>query len=174
MNLRTLFELALKVLLGGIFLFGGIEVVRDYNLGAFQQAGFWIVVASLFYWGIVRDTSISSSARAKSIDVGSVVVEFPLRSSGGFGDPEEREQIHAFADALSSAVETSRTGEYDGDEFGASRCRLFFFTSAPDELFTHIEPMLKESGFADGMVATLTRPADDRPYRRIELKSPES
>ena len=171
MNLRKLLEFALKILLGGVFLFGGADFVRDYNLGALQQVGFWLVVVLLFYWLIVRDTSISDSARVESIDAGRVTVEFPLHSGGEFGSADERDRIHAFADKLSSVVEASR-GEYDGDEFGANRCKLFFFTSSPDELFTRIEPMLRESDFADGMVATLTRSADDKPYRRIVLTLP--
>lgn len=169
MNLRKLLELALKVLIGAIFVFGGIEFARDYNLGTFQQVGFWLVVGSFFYWAIARDTSISDSAHVESIAVGSVIIEFPLRGGGEFGNTEERDQIHAFADTLSAAVEDSSTGEYDGDEFGANRCKLFFFTSSPDELFDCIEPILRKNTHADGMIAILTRPNDDRPYRRIDL-----
>ncbi len=71
-------------------------------------------------------------------------------SNQTMGTHVERQSIATFADELEAAVSEAGVGEYDGDEFGAGECTLFFATHDMDKLLHLLRPMLKRSPLCRG------------------------
>ena len=167
MTTRDCLEIACKFLVGAVFVYAGITLIERFQLGVIGQITFWPVFLVLAYWLVIREIYIPWKAKDAPI-VGCVVVDFPLRN-GDHGSHEERAEIHRFADVLDSIARESNVGEYDGDEFGAGRCKLFFYTDEPEKLFRRIEQELRSSGYIEGMTAKLTRPGQSKPFRQIDF-----
>ncbi len=149
------------------FIYAGFAIVEKYQLSVAAQVAFWPTLLVVSYWVAIREIYIPRKTESKAV-IGSVVIEFPLRH-GEYGSNEERAEIHKFADVLDSMTRDSKVGEYDGDEFGAGRCKLFFYSDEPEKLFARIESKLQDSPFSDGMAATLTEPQGAESCRRIEF-----
>lgn len=91
-----------------------------------------------------------------------------------FGTPEERTAIHQLADAMERRVQDSKAGMYDGDEFGAGECTLYFYGPDANALFATIEPELRASPLAKGGQATKRFGAAGDPGARKEIIRLES
>jgi hypothetical protein len=90
--------------------------------------------------GFLRGLFRSRSRTAKGQEW--IAVHFRL-SGGTFGTSGEREMVHAFTDKLASIIEESRSGVFDGDEFGAGGGTLFMYGPNADRLFDAVHPTLK-------------------------------
>jgi hypothetical protein len=78
-----------------------------------------------------------------------VIVHLPL-SNSDFGAPQEQEALFALQDELATVIENTRSGEFDGDEFGEGECVVYTYGPDADVLFAAIEPVLKASSLARG------------------------
>jgi hypothetical protein len=65
-------------------------------------------------------------------------------SDSEFGTPKERDEIHRFTERLNSVIQESKTGVFDGDEFGNGECGLFMYGPDADRLFAVVLPLLKD------------------------------
>ena len=72
-----------------------------------------------------------------------MIVRFSL-SDDAFGRPEERDAFFALEETLIAAIETAGAGEYDGNEFGGGEAVIYAYGPDADELFTAMEPHLRE------------------------------
>ena len=167
MKWQDYLEIICKILFGALSIYVGFGLVEDYDLGVIGQAIFWPIWIIVIYWLVIREIYIPRKPSSQPA-VGSVVIEFPLQDDE-FGSPEERDKIHEFADRLDSITREAGVGEYDGDEFGAGRCKLFFFTDTPDEVLKCIEYKLRDSNYVNGMTATLTEPGQTKAHKYIEF-----
>ena len=70
-----------------------------------------------------------------------IAVYFKLETAN-FGTIEEMQEIHSFAGQLAQTIEASKTGVYDGDEFGEGECGLFMYGPDADRLFDVVYPLL--------------------------------
>jgi hypothetical protein len=60
------------------------------------------------------------------------------------GEKEERESIIALVHLLSTAIENSSAGEFDGDEFGGGICTMYMYGPSAERLLAVTLPILKE------------------------------
>ncbi len=97
-----------------------------------------------------------------------VIVEIPL-SDASHGSEDEREGIHRIADRLAAAVDRDEVGEYDGDEFGAGVCRLFFHGPDCDALASTVQRVLQEEAMAS--LATVVKRSDPPGSREARTSS---
>jgi hypothetical protein len=60
--------------------------------------------------------------------------------------------LFALEDRLKSVIQTSKLGEFDGDEIAVDRSdgRLYMYGPSADQLFDAIQPILKTSNFMNG------------------------
>jgi hypothetical protein len=72
------------------------------------------------------------------------MIEDTLRSA------REREAVIALAEQLERVIDEQQIGEFDGEEFGDSRCVLYMYGPDADLLFEAIEPVLKAASLARG------------------------
>ena len=72
-----------------------------------------------------------------------IAVYFKL-SDDDYGTADERDRIHRFTDKLSAVIQESKTGVFDGDEFGNGECGLFMYGPNADVLFEVVLPLLME------------------------------
>jgi hypothetical protein len=63
-------------------------------------------------------------------------------SAPNFGTIDEMKEIHRFTGQLAEAIEASKAGVYDGDEFGEGECGLFMYGPDADRLFDVVYPLL--------------------------------
>ncbi len=71
-----------------------------------------------------------------------IAIHFKLLG-GKLGTADERDRVHEFTDKLASIIEESRTGTFDGDEFGDGEGVLFMYGPDADRLFDVVNPLLK-------------------------------
>ncbi|MEM7431187.1 MAG: hypothetical protein AAF351_04505 [Pseudomonadota bacterium] len=167
MNWREFLEFVCKILVGGLFVYAGFYFVEDFEFTVVGQVIFWPIFLLLAYWLVIREIYIPRAIKGVS-SFGSVVVEFSL-NNGEYGSEDERAGVHRLAEELDALTKKLGVGDYDGDEFGAGKCRLFFYTDNPDALYAAIEPHLRRSVYADGMTAMLTEPAELISSRTVRL-----
>ena len=75
-----------------------------------------------------------------------VFVYFKL-SDDDMGDGEIDDAIYSMEEDLRRLIETSGSGEFDGDEWGGGLCQLFIYGPDADRLFEVIQPeLLKAHG----------------------------
>ena len=166
-NWREYLEIVAKAVWWVIAVLGGFLLVDEYELGVIGKIVFWPTWLIVFYWVVIRESYIPRKSM-KQLVPGAVVIEFPLQE-GEHGSQQEISEIHELAGRLELITNKNGLGEYDGDEFGAGKCKLFFFTDKPDEVFEYIERELRDSNFSDGMKASLTRPGKTKAFREIEF-----
>jgi hypothetical protein len=77
-----------------------------------------------------------------------VQVVLPLSSE--HGSSNEVESIHELTDEIADAIEEHEAGEFDGDEFGGSICRLYMYGPDADKLFDAIKRLLLASPLSKG------------------------
>jgi hypothetical protein len=76
-----------------------------------------------------------------------VLVTFPFEGT-------DLAPIFALEDALSAAIEASRSGEFDGNEAGGGEVVLYMYGPDADALFAAITPVLADSALAAQGVVT--------------------
>jgi len=72
-----------------------------------------------------------------------LIATITLRS-GGMGNAVERQRIVALEHQLSSAIEQSRAGKLDGDEFGGGVCTIYLYGPSAHRLFEIVLPILRD------------------------------
>ncbi len=98
-----------------------------------------------------------------------VLIEVGL-SDSAFGCNEERSALNALADRLASAVEKFGTGEFDGDEVGQGKVRLFFYGPDADSLCETIIPGLRELQWPGAVTITRRYGEPGAPESRMHLE----
>ena len=93
-----------------------------------------------------------------------VLIHLPLKCQ--FGTDGEKEEVQNLEEELASVVEAPSVGEFDGNEFGASKCVLFLYGTNADRLFKAIEPVLKATPIASGGYAIKRYGAANHPRAR--------
>ena len=91
-----------------------------------------------------------------------VLVHLPMKEDP-FGSPTEKAEVHALEELLENAIVDGAAGEFDGDEFGATKCVLFMYGPDADRLFALIEPILRAAPVASGGYAIKRYGAADDP-----------
>ena len=71
-----------------------------------------------------------------------VIVTYAL-SGSSFGVPEERDAVRTLEKRLATAIESSRVGELDGNEFGGGTVVLYAYGRDAGRLFAAMEPELR-------------------------------
>ncbi len=64
--------------------------------------------------------------------------------SGNMGTTEERGRIAALEEQLFEAIKRSRTGDFDGDEYGAGVCTIYMYGPSANRLLAVTLPLLKK------------------------------
>ena len=89
--------------------------------------------------------------------------------------PTEAEMAisHALQDELIEAVEASRSGMLDGDEWGGGECTIYMYGRNADTLWTTIEPVMQRHVFPRGSyVEKRYGGPESSSIARIDLASP--
>jgi len=90
-------------------------------------------------------------------------------SANGFGTALDRESAFELEGRLVEVLESTRAGEFDGDEFGAGEVILFIYGQDADRLFTVVEPLLRTTPFAWGGYAIKRYGGPGQSEKRVEL-----
>jgi len=97
----------------------------------------------------VSEETSASDEELDEEDEDSVFLHLKL-SGDKYGTPQERDRIRKLSHQLEAAIESKSAGELDGDEFGGGECKLFMYGPDADELFSTIEPILRQSSLVKG------------------------
>jgi hypothetical protein len=71
-----------------------------------------------------------------------VILHYKL-SGDGVGTEAEREAVYALEDRLIGVIAESRSGEFDGNEFGGGEAVLYIYGPDKDRLWAAVEPVAK-------------------------------
>jgi len=115
----------------------------------------WPLGAVFIYWCCIRDTELFRVPVPPTKPKGSVLVTLGLWS-GSHGSEEERIAIHRLTDELATTITVANLGDFDGDEFGGGKCTLFMYSNDPENLYRHIESILRSSPLASGAIAEVS------------------
>ncbi|MFM1871158.1 MAG: hypothetical protein RL398_580 [Planctomycetota bacterium] len=97
-----------------------------------------------------------------------LLVVFRL-SGRGVGSTSEQEAIDRLGDELAELVEGAGVGEYDGDEFGAGECTLFFCGPDAGRIMEVLRPVLRRHSLCrGGTFVRMVRGADGEFERRTD------
>lgn len=66
------------------------------------------------------------------------------------GSPRERAAITLLGYDLEHVINERQVGEFDGEEFGDSRCVFYMYGPDADKLFEAIEPVLRTNSIVRG------------------------
>lgn len=81
------------------------------------------------------------------------------------------DQLAPLEDALSSAIESAKVGEFDGNEIGQGELTLYMYGPDADKLFAVISPILCSSSLVRGGSAELRRGPPGSPSRRVAISA---
>jgi len=90
-------------------------------------------------------------------------------TSGEMGDKEERTRILALQHQLSDAIENSGVGEFDGDEWGGGKCKIYMYGASAERLLSLAWPILEQFGAPSGSYVQTRCGNSDEEERRIPL-----
>ncbi|GLY75800.1 hypothetical protein [Actinoallomurus iriomotensis] len=62
-----------------------------------------------------------------------------------YGSEDERAAVYALQRTLAAAIEDADAGEFDGNEFGGGEAVLYAYGPHAGDLFTAMEPALRDS-----------------------------
>ena len=85
---------------------------------------------------------LKSPRLVKAAEEQALIVTIRLGSED-MGNAEERQRILALEDQLSDAIKHSKTGDFDGDEFGNGVCTIYIYGPSTERLFSVTLPILK-------------------------------
>lgn len=156
-----------KIGMSVLMLYGGYAVVERYSFGVLGQTIFWLTYPLLMYWVVIREIHIPRAEKPVT-PTGSLRIVFALQGNG-FGTHEEREAIHRLTDRLDTALNTSGSGEFDGDEFGAGECALYIYGDDPEAIYESISATLKMSPSVSAGRVEFRSHSSGTPYRTIPL-----
>jgi hypothetical protein len=77
-------------------------------------------------------------------DEHAVIVHLKL-GDDRYGSEDERIAVRALKEALTAAIDAANAGEFDGDEFGGGEAVLYAYGPHAGDLFTAMEPVLRDS-----------------------------
>jgi hypothetical protein len=77
-------------------------------------------------------------------DEHAVIVHLKL-GDDRFGSEGERAAVRALEKALTAAIDRANAGEFDGNEFGGGEAVLYAYGPHAGDLFTAMEPTLRDS-----------------------------
>jgi hypothetical protein len=77
-------------------------------------------------------------------DEHAVIVHLKL-GDDRFGSEDERAAVRTLKYALAAAIDRANAGEFDGDEFGGGEAVLYAYGPNAGDLFTAMEPALRDS-----------------------------
>jgi hypothetical protein len=82
---------------------------------------------------------------------------------------EDFDAMIALSDKLTTAIETTGLGDFDGNEIGGGETTLFMYGPDAETLYLQIEPILKADELCRGARAVVRRGKPGSPQRVITL-----